>query len=116
MTMQRIKTGDMIVVIAGKNKGAKGKVLHVFPKKQRVLVEGVNLVKKHTKPNPQQEQQGGIIEREMSIHISNVVVALPPQKGQGEAVKQYSKIGVKTLENNRKVRYYKATDEMLDVS
>lgn len=69
----KIKKGDNVVVITGKYRGVKGKVLKVFPKDQRVIVENVNFIKKHVKPN-QQNQQGGIIEKEAPIHVSNVMV------------------------------------------
>ncbi len=69
----RIKKGDTVMVITGKYKGVKGRVLKVFPKDQRVIVEKVNFIKKHTRPN-QQNQQGGIIEKEAPIHVSNVML------------------------------------------
>ena len=71
-----VKTGDTVVVITGKDKGKKGRVLAAFPKENRVLVEGVNMVKKHTKPNPN-NPQGGIVTQEAPIHVSNVMIADP---------------------------------------
>jgi large subunit ribosomal protein L24 len=73
MNKMRIKKGDNVVVIAGKYKGQKGRVLRAYPKKQRVLVENVNMIKKHTRPS-QQNQQGGIVEKEAPIHVSNVMI------------------------------------------
>ncbi len=73
MTLHRIKKDDMVVVIAGRDKGAQGRVLKVLPEMDRVLIEGVNLVKRHQKPTPRQ-QQGGIIEKEAPIHVSNVML------------------------------------------
>lgn len=113
MAMCNIKKNDTVVVLSGKSKGVTGKVLRVFTGTNKVLVEGANLVKKHVKPNPQAGEQGGIIEREAPIHASNVAVALSLKKG--EAAKKYSKVGVKTLEDGRKVRYFKFNDELVDI-
>lgn len=74
--MQRIRKGDMVQIIAGKDKGKRGKVLCVFPKKERVIVEGLNLVKRHMRPS-RVDQQGGIIEKEAPLHISNVMIVCP---------------------------------------
>lgn len=104
--MQRIKTGDEVIVICGKDKGAKG-VIKEFRGDDMVLVEGINLVKKHQKPNPNINQQGGIIEKEMPIHVSNVMPFNPiTEKGD--------RIGIKTLEDGRRVRYFKSNNEILD--
>lgn len=108
----KIKKGDEVYVLTGKSKGVTGKILRVFTKTNKVLVEGANLVKKHMKPNPQAEQPGGIIEKEAPIHISNVALALPPQKGK--EAKKYSKAGFKTLDDGRKVRYFKYNDELVE--
>ena len=105
--MQRIKKGDEVVVIAGKDKGRRGTVLGVL-ENWRVLVEGVNMVKKHQKPNPNAGVQGGIIEKEMPLHSSNVMI-FNPATGQGD------RIGVKTLEDGRKVRVFKSNNEVIDV-
>ena len=107
----KIKKGDSVMVLTGKSKGVSGKVLRVL--KDRIMVEGANLVKKHTKPNPQAEQPGGIIEKEASLHISNVALELPPQKEN--KAKKYSKVGFKTLEDGRKARYFKYNDELIEV-
>lgn len=107
MAMQKIRSGDQVLVITGKNKGQVGNVLKVLPKKQRVLVEGVNLVKKHTKPNPNANQEGGIIEREASVHWSNVAVVNP-------ATKKADRVGFKTLNDGSKVRYFKSNNEIIE--
>ena len=104
--MKRIKKGDTVVVITGKAKGQRGEVLRVDGDK--VVVQNVNLVKRHTKPNPQANQAGGIIEREAAIHISNVML-FNPATNKGE------RVGVKTLEDGRKVRIYRSTGEAADV-
>lgn len=106
----KIKKGDSVIVLIGKSKGVSGKVLRVI--KDQVIVEGANLVKKHTKPNPQAEQPGGIIEKEAMLHISNVALELPPQKGKD--AKKYSKIGFRTLKDGRKVRYFKYNNELVE--
>jgi large subunit ribosomal protein L24 len=105
---RKIKKGDSVVVLSGKSKGVSGKVLRVV--KDRVVVEGANLIKKHTKPNPQAEQPGGIIEKEALIHISNVALELPAQKDK--SAKKYSKAGFRILKDGRKVRYLKYNDEL----
>lgn len=102
----RIKKGDTVVVIAGKDKSKTGKVLQVLPKKERVIVEGINMITKHQKPNPQL-QQGGIIKQEAPIHVSNVMF-------YDKKVKQGVRIGYKFLENGKKVRISKKTGEVLD--
>ncbi|HJV47042.1 MAG TPA: 50S ribosomal protein L24 [Bacillota bacterium] len=102
----QVKTGDTVVVITGKDKGKKGRVLAAFPKVNRVLVEGVNLVKKHTKPNPA-NPQGGIVTKEAAIHASNVMIA-DPKSGEP------TRIGYKTLENGQKVRYAKKSGEVIE--
>ena len=105
--MQRIRKGDEVVIIAGKDKGRRGNVLKVVSK-EKLLVEGINLVKKHQKPNPQLGRQGGIIDKEMPIDASNVML-WNPSKGAGD------RIGFKTLEDNRKVRYFKSDGETVDL-
>ncbi len=101
-----VKKGDTVVVISGKDKGKKGKVLQAFPKKERVIVEGVNMSTKHQKPN-QQMQQGGIIHREAPIHVSNVMIF---DKKANKGVR----VGYKVLGNGEKVRVSKKTGEVLD--
>lgn len=100
-----VKKGDTVVVIAGKDKGKKGKVLQVLPKKNKVIVEGVNMVIKHQKPNPQL-QQGGRIEQEAAIHASNVML-------WDKKANQGVRVGYK-LENGKKVRVSKKTGEVID--
>ncbi|MBS4535547.1 50S ribosomal protein L24 [Clostridium sp. D2Q-14] len=101
-----VKKGDTVVVIAGKDKGKKGKILKVMPKKDRVLVEGINMVTKHQKPNAQM-QQGGIIHQEGPIHVSNVMIW---SKADNKAVR----VGYKTLENGEKIRISKKSGEAID--
>ena len=103
--MNRIRKGDQVIVIAGKNKGQKGEVSRVVG--DHVFVQNVNLVKRHTKPNPQANQPGGIVEREASIHISNVM-PFNPATGKGE------RVGVKVLENGDKVRVFRSSGEAID--
>jgi large subunit ribosomal protein L24 len=92
--MERIRKGDTVVVIAGKEKGKRGKVLRILSKQQRVVIERVMMVKRHTKPT-QQNQQGGIIEKEGSIHISNV---MPVDPGSDKP----TRVKVKIEDNNRR--------------
>lgn len=106
MPKLHVKKGDKVVVIAGKDKDKSGQVLVVYPRDQRVIVEGVNLVKRHTKPNPA-HPEGGIIEKEAPIHISNVQLA-DPQNGKP------TRIGYKVLEDGTKVRYAKKSGEVID--
>lgn len=106
--MQRIKTNDSVIVIAGKDKGKTGTVQDILG--DRVVVEGVNMVKKHLRGNPQQQDKpSGIVEREAPLHISNVAL-LNPKTNKPE------KVGFKILEKeNRKVRYFKKSGEVIDV-
>ena len=108
MSMSKIKTGDQVIVIAGKNKGSRGSVLRCYPKKGRIVVEGVNMIKKHTKPNPQRNVEGGIVEKEASIAISNVALLNP-------ATDKADRVGIKTLEDGKKVRYFKSNGEVVDI-
>ena len=101
----RIKKGDQVVVNAGKDKGKQGEVVRVDG--DRVVVANVNIVKRHTKPNPQAGVAGGVVEREASIHISNVNV-LNPASGKGE------RVGFKGLEDGRKLRVFRSSGEGLD--
>lgn len=101
----RIKKGDQVVVNAGKDKGKRGEVVRVDG--DRVVVANVNIVKRHTKPNPQAGVAGGVVEREASIHISNVNV-LNPASGKGE------RVGFKVLEDGRKLRVFRSSGEALD--
>ena len=101
----RIKKGDQVVVNAGKDKGKQGEVVRVDG--DRVVVANVNIVKRHTKPKPQAGVAGGVVEREASIHISNVNV-LNPASGKGE------RVGFKVLEDGRKLRVFRSSGEALD--
>ena len=103
--MNRIKKGDQVVVTTGKDKGKQGEVVRVDG--DRVVVSNVNLVKRHTKPNPQAGVAGGVVERESSIHISNVM-PVNPATGKGE------RIGFKVLEDGRKLRVFRSSGEALD--
>ncbi len=100
-----VKKGDNVMVISGKDKGKTGVILASFPKKDRVLVEGVNIVKKHSKPS-QMNPQGGIINQEAPIHVSNVM-PIDPKTGEP------TRVGIKEV-NGKKVRYAKKSGEVLD--
>lgn len=101
-----VKKDDTVIVISGKDKGKKGRVLAAFPKDNRVLVEGVNMVKKHSRPT-QKNPQGGILNQEAPIHVSNVMVA-DPKSGNA------TRVGYKVLDNGKKVRVAKKSGEVLD--
>jgi len=103
--MNRIKKGDQVVVIAGKDKGKRGDVVRVAGDK--VVVANINVIKRHTKPNPQAGQPGGVIEREAPIHISNVML-FNPVSGKGE------RVGIKVLEDGRKLRVFRSSGEAID--
>jgi large subunit ribosomal protein L24 len=104
--MNNIRKGDGVIVITGKDKGKRGAVLRCVDASS-VLVEGVNKVKKHTKPNPMKGQTGGITEKEMPIHISNIALF-------NSATQKADRVGVKQLEDGRKVRVFKSNGEMVD--
>jgi large subunit ribosomal protein L24 len=105
--MQKLKKGDDIIVIAGKDKGKRGTITRVLSEDSRVLVEGINMVKKHQKPNPAMGVPGGIVEKEMPLHVSNVAIFNP---GSGKA----DRVGIKILEDGRKVRIFKSNNEVID--
>jgi large subunit ribosomal protein L24 len=105
--MRRIRKGDHVIVLSGRDKGRRGAVLQVLGD-GRVLVESVNMAKKHTKPNPQAGRQGGIIEKEMPLSISKVAIWNP-------GAKKADRIGIKTLADGKRVRFFKSNGEMLDV-
>ena len=105
--MRRIRRGDEVIVIAGKDKGRRGNVLRVVSDK-RLLVDGVNVVKRHTRPDPGRNQPGGIIDKEAAVDVSNVML-FNPQTSKGD------RVGFRTLEDGRKVRFYKSTGEVIDV-
>lgn len=103
--MNKIRKGDQVVVITGKNKGARGSVLNILDKK--VLVQGVNIVKKHQKPNPMRGVNGGIVAQEAPVDVSNVMLFNPKtQKGD--------RVGFRVLEDGRKVRFFKSTNEQVE--
>jgi len=104
--MRRIKKGDEVIVTTGKDKGRRGSVIRVEDD-GRVLVEGINMVKKHTKPNPNAGVAGGIVEKEMPMSGSNVMLYNPVTEKGG-------RVGFKVLEDGRKVRYFKSNDEVID--
>jgi len=106
MRKMRLKKGDMVEVISGKGKGKKGKILTAFPKENRVIVEGVNMLTKHIKPT-RQVQQGGIVHQEGPIDASNVLLYCPKCKSG-------KRIGTKILKDGTKVRYCKSCEETLD--
>ncbi len=104
--MRRLKKGDEVIIIAGKDKGRRGTVQRVMAD-DRVLVDGVNMVRKHQKPNPMRGLPGGILDKEMPVHASNVML-YNPATGKGD------RVGFKVLEDGRKVRYYKSNQEVVD--
>jgi large subunit ribosomal protein L24 len=103
--MNRIRKGDQVLVITGKNRGQKGEVVRVAG--DRVVVSNINLIKRHTKANPQANQPGGIVEREAPIHISNVMV-FNPATGKGD------RVGFKMLDDGRKLRVFRSSGEAVD--
>ncbi len=105
MAKLKIKRGDKVVVLAGKDKGKRGEVVKVFPSEARVVVQGVNLIRRHQKQTPAQE--GGIVSKEAALHISNVALADPKD---GEP----TRIGYKLLDDGRKVRVAKRSGELID--
>jgi large subunit ribosomal protein L24 len=103
--MRRIRKGDNVVVIAGRDKGKRGDVSRVVDE-SRVVVNGINTVKKHTRPNPLKNQPGGIITKEMPIHVSNVAIWNP-------VTQKADRIGFRVMEDGRKVRYFKSNGELI---
>ena len=106
MVMQKIKKNDTVIVIAGKDKGRTGSVTKIVG--ERAYVDGINMVKKHQKPNPQANIQGGIIEKEAPIQLSNIAI-LNPETNKAD------RVGFKILNDGKKVRFYKSTNEVIDV-
>ncbi len=104
--MNKIKKGDEVIVLTGKDKGKKGLVLSVVSA-EKLLIEGVNTVKKHQKPNPNKGIEGGIIEKQMPIHVSNIAI-------YNAQTKQADRVGFKVLEDEKKVRFFKSNNEVLD--
>jgi len=105
--LNKIKKGDDVIVLSGKDKGKTGQVLSVL-NNSKVVVENINIVKKHQKGNPNTGQESGIVEKEMPIHISNVLL-LNPITNKGD------KVGIKKLEDGTKVRYFKSNNEVVDI-
>jgi len=105
--MRKIRKNDDIVVIAGKDKGKRGNVVKVFAD-GKVLVEGINMVKRHVKPNPNAGQSGGIVEQEKPIDVSNIGLFNP-------ATGKADRVGIKSLDDGRKVRFFKSNKEVIDV-
>lgn len=104
--MEKIRKGDEVIVTTGKDKGKRGTVLRVLPSDQ-VVVEGVGIVKKHAKPNPMRGITGGIIEKEMPVHVSNVALF-------NNATQKADRVGFKVLEDGRKVRVFRSNGEVVD--
>lgn len=106
MAIAHVRKGDTVIVVAGKERGKKGKVLRVIPEKGRVVVERINMIKKHQRPT-QKIRQGGIIEREGAIHLSNVMLMDPSSD-------RPTRVGMKALSDGKKVRVARRSGEMLD--
>ena len=104
--MNKIRKNDEVIVIAGRDKGKRGKVTRVLDN-QKLLVSGVNMVKRHTKPNPMAGQPGGIVEKESPIHLSNVAIF-------NEATNKADRVGFRVLEDGSKVRIFKSNQEVID--
>ena len=105
--MRKIRSSDEVVVITGKDKGRRGKIMQVLVDEGKVLVQGVNRVKKHVKPNPNAGVQGGIIEKEMPMDTSNVML-VNPATGKGD------RVGFKLLDDGKKIRVFKSNGERVD--
>lgn len=105
--MAKIRKGDDVVVLTGRDKGKQGKVTRVMPP-DRVVVEGINVVKRHTKPNPRAGTPGGIVQREAAIHVSNVGLYNP-------VTRRADRVGYRVLDDGRKVRVFKSTGEVVDI-
>ena len=104
----KLRSGDEVIVIAGKDIGKKGTLREIVRDKNKAIVTGINMVKKHTKPNPNAGIEGGIMEKEMPIEISNIMIFNPVSKKQ-------DRVGFKTLESGKKVRIYKSNREVIDI-
>ena len=104
--MNKLRKGDEVVVITGRDKGRRGTIIRVVDA-GHVLVENVNMVKRHTKPNPQRQVQGGIVEKEAAVDLSNVMLWNP-------VTKKGDRVGFRTLTDGRKVRFFKSNKEVVD--
>jgi large subunit ribosomal protein L24 len=105
--MRKIKKGDDVVVVTGRDRSKRGTVLSIVDE-SHLLVEGINRVKKHQRPNPAKGETGGIIDKEMPIHVSNVALFNP-------VTKKADRIGIRQLEDGRRIRYFKSNGEVVDV-
>lgn len=105
--MNKIRKGDEVIVLAGRDRGKRGTVLKMLDF-DRALVDNVNLVKRHTKPNPNKGVAGGIVEKEASIHLSSIAL-------YNHATKKADRVGIKTLEDGRRVRFFKSNGEVVDI-
>ena len=104
---KKIRKGDEVIIRVGKNKGQRGVVVRILSE-DRVVVENANMVKRHTRPNPQRSVSGGIVEKEAPLHIANIGLYNP-------VTKKADRVGFKVLEDDRKVRYFKSTGEVVDI-
>ena len=107
MAMKKIRKGDQVVVTTGKDKGKRGTVLRMVGE-DKVVVENINIAKKHVRPNPMQGEQGGIVDKEMPLHVSNVAL-------YNHATGKADRVGMKVLDDGRKVRVFKSNGEVVDV-
>ncbi len=105
--MRKIRKGDDVIVVAGKDKGKRGSVARVVSS-ERIVVDGINMVKRHTKGNPQQGVPGGIIDKEAPLHVSNVAIFNPKTD-------KADRVGTRVLEDGKKVRFFKSNGEQIDV-
>ncbi|HSR62037.1 MAG TPA: 50S ribosomal protein L24 [Gammaproteobacteria bacterium] len=106
--MNKIRKGDEVIMLAGKDKGKRGVVVSVLHDEDKVIVENVNMAKRHTKGNPMQGVPGGIVEKEMPVDVSNVAIWNP-------VTEKADRVGFRTLKDGKKVRYFKSNDEVVDV-
>ena len=106
--MRKIRKGDTVIALTGKDKGKQGKVLNVSVAKNRARVEGINLIKKHVKPNPQKNIAGGVVTQEAAINLTNLALYNPVSK-KGD------KVGIKKLEDGKMVRIFKSNGELVDI-
>lgn len=105
--MRKIKKGDEVIVITGKDKGRRGQVIRVLAADNKVVVQNVNIAKRHTKPNPGRGEGGGIVEKEMPIDVSNIAI-YNASTGKGD------RVGIRVLEDGRKARFFKSNNELID--
>lgn len=105
--MQKLKRSDEVVVIAGKDKGKRGEIVRIFPKEERVIVKGVNLSKKHVKPNSNKNESGGIVEIESPLHVSNIAI-------WNSVTGRPDRVGIKVFDDGKKCRVFKSNGERVD--